>query len=206
VDESLGSTKPPPSNPVDEAYGTDTATGASLHELTIDSPNYQWGVYYRATKHTLMEELLAALPINREEYTFVDYGSGKGLVLLLAAGYPFKKVIGVEFACELHEIARRNIELYPTSLRHSEIELVWGDIVDYTPPSGNLILYLYEPFEAPVTRKVIARIREFRQRGEVVIAYVWSTNPMISCKAIWDNEGSLRKVAQGERWTIYRAI
>jgi tRNA G46 methylase TrmB len=31
------------------------------------------------------------------QYTFIDVGSGKGRVLFVAAEYPFRKVIGVEF-------------------------------------------------------------------------------------------------------------
>jgi tRNA1(Val) A37 N6-methylase TrmN6 len=38
----------------------------------------------------------------------VDYVSGMGKVLLLAARYPFRRVTGMEFSAELHKIAERN--------------------------------------------------------------------------------------------------
>jgi predicted RNA methylase len=197
--------KLPKSNSVDRQFGTDTAESVKLHNLDIRSPNYQNAIYYRPTDFPILLEILNRLALRHEDYTFVDYGSGKGLVLLQAAAFPFKKVVGVEFARELHEIARRNVDRYPADLRRSEIELVHGDAVQFTPPAGNLVLYLYEPFEAPVTRQVIARVREFRFHGDVVVACVWSKNAAVCCKPLWDAETFLTTTNEGNSWTIYRA-
>src|SRR5688572_3166400 len=41
---------------------------------------------------------------------FIDFGCGKGRVVLQAAMYPFRKVIGVELSTELCDVARRNVE------------------------------------------------------------------------------------------------
>jgi len=197
--------RPVKSNIVDEKYGTDTAGTVKLHNLDIRSPNYRYAIYYQPTHIPTLTTVLERLSVRYEDYTFIDYGSGKGLVLLQAAGYPFKKVIGVEFARELHEIACRNVERYPAHLRQSEVELVHDDAVKFVPPSGNLVLYLNEPFEAPVTERLIARIREFWHGREVIVAYVWSKNSRVSCKPLWDAEASLRKLDEGDGWTIYRA-
>lgn len=205
LNERFGPSRTPKNNVVDKQYGTDTAENVKLHGLDICSPNYLYGHYYRATNYPILLEILGRLALRHENYTFVDYGSGKGLVLLQAAGYPFKKVIGLEFARELHEIARQNVERYPPHLRRSEIELVLGDALEFIPPAGNLVLYLYDPFEAPLTRQVIARIREFRRGRDVVVAYVWSKNPRVTCKSLWDAEAVLTKVDEGDSWTIYRA-
>lgn len=204
--ELLGPPRTLKNNVVDKQYGTDTSENVKLHGLDIRSSNYRYAIYYRATNYPVLLEILGRLALRHEDYTFVDYGSGKGLVLLQAAGYPFKKVIGLEFARELHETARQNVERYPAHLRRSEIELVLGDALEFIPPAGNLVLYLYEPFEAPVTRQVIDRIREFRQGRDVVVAYVWSKNPRVTCKSLWDAEAVLTKVDEGDSWTIYRAI
>jgi len=47
--------------------------------------------------------VLEKLSINHSEFTFIDFGSGKGRVLFLASEYPYKKIIGVELARMLHE-------------------------------------------------------------------------------------------------------
>jgi hypothetical protein len=188
----------------DTQYGTDTAGNAKLHNLHISSPNYQYGVYYRATNYSVLMQILDRLSLQHGNYSFVDYGSGKGLVVLKAAGFPFKKVIGVEFAKELHETAVRNVKRHPASLRHAPIELVHADALDFIPPPGDLVLYLYEPFEPPVTRQLIGRIDQFRGERDVVVAYVWSDNKRLTSKPLWDSVPFLSKVDAGQNWTIYR--
>jgi hypothetical protein len=47
------------------------------------------------------------LKIDPRDFTFTDFGSGEGRVLLIAAGLPFRAVVGVEFSAELNEIASR---------------------------------------------------------------------------------------------------
>jgi hypothetical protein len=56
------------------------------------------------------------LNIDPRNFTFIDFGSGKGRVLLIAAGLPFKAVVGIEFSRELHEIAVQNISRFPPHL------------------------------------------------------------------------------------------
>ena len=195
---------PPAPNPVDLEHGTDTSVSVRLHDLHITSPNYRYAVYYQPTRFRVVREILARLPIRHEDYTFVDFGSGKGLVLLQAAAYPFRRVIGVEFARELHEIARSNLGKYPPSLRKTEVELVHGDALDFDPPPGHLVLYLYEPFEAPVTRRLLRRIERFAADRDVLVAYVWSSNPRLGCKPLWDEAPFLRQADSGDGWVIYR--
>ena len=47
--------------------------------------------------------------------SFVDYGAGKGRVLLLASQHPFAAIGGIEFAEELHDDATMNIAQFPRS-------------------------------------------------------------------------------------------
>lgn len=203
--EQFAGSQPRKTNIVDQRFGTDTAQNLKLHRLEIPGPNYQHAVYYRATDFPILSEILDRLSLRHEEYTFIDFGSGKGLVLLQAAGYPFRRVIGVEFARELHEIACANVNRYPPELRRCPIELVHGDVVSYSLPDGNLVLYLYEPFDSVVTSQVISRIQRCHRGRDFIIACVWSSDSRLSCRRLWDEQTFLRTVDRGEHWTIYRA-
>src|SRR6476646_8806244 len=90
--------------------------------------------------------------------TFVDLGSCKRRALLLAANYPFHRIVGVEFAPELHEVALRNVQ----HLRHqgvgcTQIELIHGDATAYDFPDTPTVLYLFNPFGGQIVQKVAER-------------------------------------------------
>jgi cyclopropane fatty-acyl-phospholipid synthase-like methyltransferase len=73
-------------------------------------------VQYEPSSANLVRAALASLKIDAARFTFLDFGSGKGRVMLIAAGSPFKSVIGVELSKQLHEIARKNIALLASEL------------------------------------------------------------------------------------------
>ncbi|MFZ0635589.1 MAG: class I SAM-dependent methyltransferase, partial [Candidatus Acidiferrales bacterium] len=77
-----------------------------LSDLDIPSANWIYGRNYAGTEPERFAAVLASLPISFEEFEFVDFGSGKGRVLLMASEVPFKKIVGIEFSPELHAIAR----------------------------------------------------------------------------------------------------
>jgi len=104
--------------------------------------------------------LFRMLPVNPAEFICVDLGSGKGKVLLLAAEFGFKKVIGVEFSPSLHRIAITNVDRYKSvSTRDCEIQCVCQDAAEFPIPTGNLVIFLYGPFYAPVFREVVEKLR-----------------------------------------------
>ncbi len=117
---------------------------------------------------------LARLPVeDLAQYTFVDLGSGKGRVLLVAAEYPFGKIRGIEFASELHREAERNISSHRYAGRRClEVESVHADATEYVFPDSKLILYLYNPFSPETVRKVLMNLEKSlaeRPRHVVVI-------------------------------------
>jgi SAM-dependent methyltransferase len=110
------------------------------------------------------------------QYTFVDVGSGKGRMLFVAAEYPFRKVVGVEFATELHEQARENIARYRHMKRRcGEIESVAADAAEYEFPQDNLVLYLFNPFGPEVMGRMLANLERSIERcpRHVIVVMLW---------------------------------
>ena len=65
------------------------------------------GSDYLPVRPAVARQAIARLPIqNHADYAFVDLGSGKGRMLLVAADYPFRAIHGIEFALELHRQGR----------------------------------------------------------------------------------------------------
>jgi hypothetical protein len=97
--------------------------------------------------------------LDLQTHTFIDLGSGKGRALLLAAMYPFAGIVGVEVQPSLDAIARSNIERFANPAQHCHrIESLCADAREYAFPSGNLVLYLFNPFPDYVLREVLANL------------------------------------------------
>jgi hypothetical protein len=107
-----------------------------------------------------MRKFLEELDIDYQQYGFVDFGSGKGRVLLEAAAFPFKSVEGVEFSVELHAIADNNIRQYRRGkVRCPAIRSVLSDAAEFQLPAIPLVLYFFNPFSDPVLTIVVDNIR-----------------------------------------------
>jgi predicted RNA methylase len=113
--------------------------------------------------------LLDAVALAPERSTFVDLGAGMGRVVLHAARRPFRQIIGVEVSPALLEVARENRDAYRGPRACADVRLVRADAATFVFPRGDLVVYLYNPFGAPVLRAVLDRLA--KQRGSVVIAY-----------------------------------
>src|SRR5262249_24639122 len=88
----------------DKEHQVDTSGFVSGKELPLKSIRSDATAYY-ATPPSVIGKIVEQLPEDLSRFVFVDYGSGKGRVVLLASHYNFKEIIGIEYARELHEIA-----------------------------------------------------------------------------------------------------
>ena len=83
-----------------------------------------------------------------------------GRVVMLAARRPFRAVVGVEISPALVEIARENLATARDRRRVArDVRIVRADAAAYAFPRGDLVVYLYNPFAAPVLERVLARLR-----------------------------------------------
>ncbi len=114
-----------------------------------------------------------AAPIER--FTFIDVGAGMGRAMLLAAEFPFRRVIGIELNHLLVKIAQRNLEIWQAADRaKSPMQVICGDAVDATFPKGPCVVFLFNPFGASVMRRLLKRLAdEFANRaGRLDLLYV----------------------------------
>ena len=146
----------------DLRFGIDTAEGVPRWKLNdVISANKRFASSYVPSQEKDVLMLLSLLPVCPQEYLFVDIGSGKGKVLLLAAEYGFKRIVGVEFSPHLHAIAEANVSHYlGNSSRDCQIECRCLDAADYPIPSDKLVMFLYNPFEAVVIQSILRRLQE----------------------------------------------
>lgn len=143
-------------HPFDLAHGTDTSgfvPVADLDQLEHEAAREQSQPYASSQPSIIRAVLRKLEPL--DSFTFVDLGCGKGRPLLVASEFPFREIVGVELSGSLARIAERNAGLirrrFPGRTR---IRLVVADVRRFALPDGDLLLFLYNPFDEAVIAEV----------------------------------------------------
>lgn len=143
----------------DRANDVDTAGSIQLAMLDVVGPNRDKGNECVCTSPKSFDFIMKSLPRDLSDTTFIDIGSGKSRTLLLASHYPFRNIVGVEFARELVAIARRNIASYRNpGQKCRALSVVEGDAAAYPFPDTPLVVYFYNPFSKDVFDQVLANL------------------------------------------------
>jgi SAM-dependent methyltransferase len=148
----------------DARYGTDTVEPIALSELDIPHASVRQGCRYQPTGVGAFKLIMEALELPPGG-VFVDFGCGKGRVLLLAACYPFARIVGVEFSEELCAIARTNIKKFKAKeMIAASIDIVQEDATLYAFKDDETVLYFFHPFGDEIFRRVLGNINESLKR------------------------------------------
>ncbi len=126
------------------------------HELSDDPACH----CYQVVNYPSLDSVFAHRPIDPTRDVFIDYGCGKGRAVVVAATHPFRRVIGVEFAPALAELARANVSAAEPHTKCKDIEIVTENAMDYVVPDAVNVLFLFNPFSKHVMNAVLDRIHE----------------------------------------------
>lgn len=196
------STMPSVASVFDGEHGVDTAAHIQLGDLVINSRNVGECCHYAPTSPKYFNEMMSHLNIRHEQFTFVDIGCGKGLVLLLASAYPFRRIIGVEFSDELVAIASRNLVAYAGEPQGcKDIQCVCMDAVEYEFPRDPLVIYFYNSFKGKVLKQFAANIAQtiIDHPRDVFLVYNNPTEP-----DVFDDIPSIECLFDDPDFLIYR--
>jgi hypothetical protein len=160
----------------DRTYGVDTAGESPLTALGVPPEKAGRGNgLYRGIWPRIFHQALRETHLPFEQFTFVDYGSGKGKALMLASAYPFRRILGVEFSPELHAVALKNLGTYRSSeQRCFGLESVCADALGWEPPTEPLLCFFFNPFDNPTMERVLSRLAESRRHAprDIYLLYV----------------------------------
>jgi SAM-dependent methyltransferase len=128
---------------------------------------------YQPTPVRTVRALLHQLGPDIHKSTFIDFGSGKGRVLLIASEFGFRRVIGVEFDPRLHRIASENIRKYRGRRICTDVTSVLGRAEEFPLPGGDLVLYFFHPFESVILERILERVVAAHQEQPRTILLVF---------------------------------
>jgi hypothetical protein len=196
-----------PDRAFDLRFGTDTTTGLTPAEANLPSARRAVATMYLPTHGEDFAAMLAGLawPQSRlAEATFVDVGSGKGRVVLLAAMHAFRESVGVELSPVLHDLAVRNHALVARAgVLHSTVRFELGDAAQLDVPDGPVVVYLYHPFREPIFEAVVARLVASLEHDPrpVAILYGHPTLQRAIASTVFTRGGVFKQHAAGVRIT-----
>jgi hypothetical protein len=193
-----------------------TAGRVPLTGLTIRGDHRAQGHDYRPTPYFVFKWALSALEDDPSPLSFVDYGAGKGRVLLLAAQYPFAEIGGIEFAEELHDNASMNIAQFPRSrMLCRKVECMLEDVANVKAPEGEAVHYFFNPFEPEIFAEVLNGIvasYHAKPRRLYLVVIDMDVASMVHATGVFQEaplaptEATLARVLSPYKITVYRSL
>lgn len=136
--------------------GVSTGGDHLLQDEGLVSPEFQ---DHSASSVLDLQRALSLVTSTPAQDVFVDFGSGKGRALLVAASRPFRRVIGVELSPHLTRIARQNIDRARPHLRCLDVQVETMGADQFEIPGDATLLYFYNPFTGSVMARVVENLR-----------------------------------------------
>lgn len=186
----------------DWKHNVSTCGDVSVANLGDVGSNFDHAAPYAPSHPRFLVDLIRRLDIDYQRYDFIDLGSGKGRVVLVASDFPFRKIIGVEFSRPLHDIASRNVERYSSrGQRCKNISLIHGDAIQYSFENVPTVVFMFNPFRPAVLVPVLRNLRasiEARPRDILLIYAAPFYGELV------EQETQLRLVAEERYHNFYR--
>ena len=187
----------------------DTAPLVHLHEIGLGDEERN---HYEASPWLTLPRVLRVREV-RPHDVFVEYGCGKGRIVYQAAKrYPFRRVVGVDIAPQLTEVARENIRRNRERLTCQDVEVVTADATEFEPPDDMTHAYFYNPFGGQVFERVIENIVRSLDRHPrtVTIIYCYPFNAdVIERTGRFEHVRTLKGIRRRHvnRWiSVYRSL
>jgi SAM-dependent methyltransferase len=159
---------------------------------------------YQPTDPALFHRMLAELKIDFRGFTFVDIGSGKGRVLLMAADYRFRRVLGVELLPSLHCVAEENIRNYKSDSRRCwAVESACMDARRFEFPPEPTVLYLFNPLPEPGLIEMLSNL-EISLRDHPRTVYVLYHNPLL--EHVLARSVIFKKIAGTHQYSVFASV
>lgn len=185
----------------DRKHGLNTSESVIPEESSVEGGNWMHGTKHQPVSPVIFIAAIGRLKQPLDNFIFLDLGSGKGRALFLAAEYPFKGIVGVEYSSELVSVANENLNKYPLENKCcGSIEVINIDAEEYVFPNENIVLFLYNPFGfkvmSAVVENVIGSLKEWPR--EIIVVYI---NPEFS--ELWDHASDVKTEYDAYTvWTI----
>jgi 16S rRNA G966 N2-methylase RsmD len=159
---------------MDRVY--DAATGVrtvAFDELHHPGAADEHPLFYSPSDWPTLRRLMASIRVQDGD-AFLDYGAGRGRVVIAAAGRPFRRVTGVELSPDLAAVARANVDRARPRLTSRDVVIEVADASEYEVGDDVTVAYAYSPFTGAVFAAAIGKVLESLDRRPRPFLFVYA--------------------------------
>lgn len=131
----------------------------------------QYRFLYEPASWLILRIALRGLPPVRGD-AFIDIGCGKGRVLLQAATYPFRRVIGLDRSEHMLEVAARALDRNRGRLVCHRVELINADIRDYEIPIDVGVVFTF-PWEGALGDVILDKVTALADARGAPVLFIY---------------------------------
>jgi predicted RNA methylase len=147
--------------------------------------------------HLYLARGLRGCRVGRED-VLMDYGAGKGRVLLAAARFPFGRIVGLELNEADAEIARSNASIAGPHRRCPHIEVVVADARLWPLPDDVTYIYMFNPFWDATFKGMLDRVLESLDRRPRQLTVIYA-NPTCAAELLATGRFKRLRTSRGLR-------
>lgn len=160
-----------------------TAINNLVHTKVLGSRAHAY--IYQAVNYYMLEKAFDYLKEVGYKGGLVDYGCGKGRILVVAAHYGFTRITGVEFAPALCQQAQENTKNLKSSFPNTAFTIHCMDAQDLSIQPEDCIFTFFNPFDKAIMLPVVKNIMQSHQEfpRDMVVCYFNPTEKEIFLSA-----------------------
>ena len=178
-------------HPFDLQFGIDTSGLVDAFALQRDPLLADQLSPYMGSQPTIIRRALDTLG-DIAGYTFVDIGCGKGRPLIVASEYPFARVLGYDISVDLVKTANENAAAIARRFpARAPIRAVVANVADMAVPSGNVVVFMFNPFGPELMTTLLHKLEEALANGAIQHLFLVYDNPV--CGDVFDGSEHLKR-------------
>lgn len=180
----------------EKKYNLDTVRINRLNNENIESENLVHASIYQASSYYLVEKAFSFFENEIKDGAFVDFGCGKGRVLIMAAHFGFKKIIGIELSQNLCVEAEANVEQFEALFPNTVFKIFNEDAANYKIGKDQSYFFFFNPFDDFITLKVVKNILSSLKESprKIFVIYINPVHKDIFLSAGFNEEWHFRKM------------
>lgn len=153
----------------------------NLEGMNVLDDDFENNHHYQGASYYVLHQVFTEMNKFPHQYSFIDYGCGKGRAMIVAAKEGFKNVSGIDLAEELCIVATKNIEIVAKRFPATTFSVFHANATSYQSIDSFDVFYFFNPFGRQVMSAVVEQIKLSQERKPRVIYAIYINPQFFDC-------------------------